>query len=162
LGKKVSSRTQNLKRTVVVPLKRTDWAWFWLSINKCWIPSLSPWGCMVLSGLCRGPRPLRYQYKFGAQISRRLDAHLSLADNISTPTLDRGRGGGRWHCITDLRMLLTNYIQGGAPYHHAAPCCLLRVFGWTTASPCCLLCANDFDRSVCRFVIISSYVSPVP
>ncbi len=23
------------------------------------------------------------------------------------PTLDRGRGGGRWHCITDFRMLLS-------------------------------------------------------
>jgi len=56
----------------------------------------------VLTGLCRGPRPLRYQYKFGAQISSRIDAHLSLTDRISTPTLDRGRGGGRWHCITDI------------------------------------------------------------
>jgi hypothetical protein len=34
-------------------------AWLWLSINTCSIPSVSSWGCMVLSGLYRGPRPLR-------------------------------------------------------------------------------------------------------
>ncbi len=40
-------------------LKGQTGAWLWLSINTCWIPSVSSWGCMVLPGRCRGPRPLR-------------------------------------------------------------------------------------------------------
>ena len=65
----------------------------------------------MLPGLCRGPRPLRYQYKFGAQISSRIDAHLSLTDRISTTTLDGDAAVADGIASRTFRMLLTNHSR---------------------------------------------------